>query len=308
MKKKLKGFTLMEMIIVIALFGLIMAGALSLLQPLNRVFKDTLEYEGSRATVDNIRLYLEDNLRYSNRLHMYTKVNLNNIIDDTVGIKGKGIIRIDNDIYSENLDSAVTFMRKKYKIGNPNRISDTNDIVYVIYVDNPEDITLDLNINDATNRGKITVYTFKNGVEIASERKVLSEVAYREYSFALNLGQRIADATVTNTSGTESHGYEQYDLFNPANFAMTLNIYKNKRNGSVFKAEDLRSPSVVTFALVNIFGKNGSLLDETITLKDTSPNATEPLKENIPRYGFYEGIEDTNDIFFVFTKPTRPEL
>lgn len=307
MKKRLKGFTLMEMIIVVALFGLIMAGALSLLQPLNRVFKDSLEYEGSRATVDNIRLYLEDNLRYSNRLHVYTKVNLDNVTG-VVGVNG--IARIAGDDDSKNLSpcNAVAFMRKKYMLGNVDRISTTDDIVYVIYVDNPEDITADLNINDATNRGRITVYTFKNGVEVASERRVLSEVAFKEYSFALNLGNLISEGTVTNTTGDVIHGYEQYDLFNPANFAMTLNIYKNQRNGSVFKADDLRTPSVVTFALINIFGQNGSLLDEKITYKNNTPGATTNNTKSIPRYSFYEGVEDTKDVFFVFTKPTRPEL
>lgn len=267
MKRNLKGFTLMEMIIVVALFGLIMAGALSLLKPINKVYKDTLEYEGSRATVDNMRMYFEDHLKYSNRLHMYTKVRLDNVTG-TTGVKGIGITRIDGDSsVSLSNFNAVEYMRKKFIIGDSNRVSNTDDIVYVIYVDNPEDITADVDRNDSTNRGKITMYIFKGGTLTPSETRTLSDAAYKEYTFAFNLGEPVVEeGTVTNTTGDVVHGYKQYTQFRPENFAMTIDIYKNQRNGTAFKAEDLFNPSVMTFSLINIFNKNSSLLGEPIKL------------------------------------------
>lgn len=306
MKRRLKGFTLMEMIVVIALFGLIMAGALSLLKPINRVYKDTLEYEGSRATVDNMRMYFEDHLKYSNRLHMYTKVSLDNVIG-TTGVKGIGITRIDGDSsVSLSNFNAVEYLRKKFIIGDSNRVSNTDDRVYIIYVDNPEDITADVDRDDSTNRGKITMYIFENGTEVLSERRTLSDEAYKEYTFDFNLGEPIAaEGTVTNTTGDVVYGYKQYTQFRPENFAVTIDIYKNNVNASVYKAEDLFNPSVMTFSLINIFGKNSSLLDETIEYKYTdSLGAIKDGKMSIPRYGFYEGTQDTKDIFFVFTKPS----
>ena len=67
--KKLKGFTLVELIVVVAVFGILLAASLNLLGPLNSIFKQTAQYSDSSAVVDNVRMVIEDNLRYANRMY-----------------------------------------------------------------------------------------------------------------------------------------------------------------------------------------------------------------------------------------------
>ncbi len=68
--KKLKGFTLVELIVVLAIFSMIMAAVLSLLNPVANVYSSTANYEHARAASDNVRLYIEDNLKYANNLRV----------------------------------------------------------------------------------------------------------------------------------------------------------------------------------------------------------------------------------------------
>lgn len=68
MKKKVKGFTLVELIVVTAIFGIIMAAALGLLSPVQRQFTRTAKYEGARSAVDNVNRYISGSLRYADRL------------------------------------------------------------------------------------------------------------------------------------------------------------------------------------------------------------------------------------------------
>jgi prepilin-type N-terminal cleavage/methylation domain-containing protein len=70
-KKTLKAFTLVELVVVMAIFSMIMFGALMLVRPIQSLFKDTSKYVDSNAALDNMSNYLEGILVNSNRVHMY---------------------------------------------------------------------------------------------------------------------------------------------------------------------------------------------------------------------------------------------
>ena len=69
--KKLKGFTLIELIIVCALFSMILSGALSVLRPVSLLYKQNVKYESARATSDIVSTYLEGVLKYADRMYFY---------------------------------------------------------------------------------------------------------------------------------------------------------------------------------------------------------------------------------------------
>ena len=72
MKKKiLKGFTLIELIIVLAIFSVLMIAAMSLVDPVSRIFSHSQTYEQTYAYVDNIQNYLEDSLKFADNLWVY---------------------------------------------------------------------------------------------------------------------------------------------------------------------------------------------------------------------------------------------
>lgn len=64
-KKALKGFTLIELIIVLAIFSVIMVLAMSFIDPVSRTMTDTSVRERTAAYVDNIGEYVDKSIRYS---------------------------------------------------------------------------------------------------------------------------------------------------------------------------------------------------------------------------------------------------
>lgn len=68
MKKKLKGFTLIEMIMVLALFSIIMYSCLELIGPVSNYFVRSANFESNTACIDNIKRAIEGNLKYADRV------------------------------------------------------------------------------------------------------------------------------------------------------------------------------------------------------------------------------------------------
>ena len=66
-----KGFTLMELIIVLALFSVIMVLVMSFIDPVARLMTQTSTREKTAAYVDNINEYVDKSLRYASFVKVY---------------------------------------------------------------------------------------------------------------------------------------------------------------------------------------------------------------------------------------------
>lgn len=73
--KKLKGFTLVELIIVCALFTMILVGAMSILKPVSLLYRSNTEYQSSRAVSDILSGYLEGSLKCADRMIIYQETS-----------------------------------------------------------------------------------------------------------------------------------------------------------------------------------------------------------------------------------------
>ncbi|MBR6107980.1 MAG: prepilin-type N-terminal cleavage/methylation domain-containing protein [Oscillospiraceae bacterium] len=73
MKKRVhKGFTLLELIIVMALFSLVMYSVAKLIAPVSKFFVRSSNYESTTACVDNMKRAIEGNLKYADRVRCYS--------------------------------------------------------------------------------------------------------------------------------------------------------------------------------------------------------------------------------------------
>lgn len=70
-KRSVRGFTLLELVIVMAIFSIIMFGALQLIEPVRELYLRTNNYESTATAVDNMRTYLEGNVGPVEFLHVY---------------------------------------------------------------------------------------------------------------------------------------------------------------------------------------------------------------------------------------------
>lgn len=70
-KRKAKGFTLIELMIVLAIFGIILSLVMSFIDPVAKVMKTTSTRERTAAYVDNIGEYIDNSLHYAKFMRVY---------------------------------------------------------------------------------------------------------------------------------------------------------------------------------------------------------------------------------------------
>lgn len=70
-KKKLKGFTLIELIIVLAIFSVILALVMSFIDPVSNLMKRASIKERTAAYVDNITEYVDNSIHYAKFMRVY---------------------------------------------------------------------------------------------------------------------------------------------------------------------------------------------------------------------------------------------
>ncbi len=66
--KKLKGFTLIELIIVMAILVVLMSSILNMFRPIREVFVDSTYYEAQRTSQNGIVQYITESVRYADRV------------------------------------------------------------------------------------------------------------------------------------------------------------------------------------------------------------------------------------------------
>ena len=115
--KKVKGFTLIELIIVMATFSIVLFGALQLMDPVQRIFNKSYNAEDISASATNMLNYIDAELRYAEHIRVMTTkptqadlvqfVDLN--YDGKIVPKGSGITDFDyasGKMYVLELDNA----------------------------------------------------------------------------------------------------------------------------------------------------------------------------------------------------------
>jgi prepilin-type N-terminal cleavage/methylation domain-containing protein len=67
-----RGFTLIELIIVLAIFGVLMVGVISLIDPVSKIMTKASTSASTSAAVDNMRRTIDSSLRYARYVDVYT--------------------------------------------------------------------------------------------------------------------------------------------------------------------------------------------------------------------------------------------
>ncbi|MBQ8787730.1 MAG: prepilin-type N-terminal cleavage/methylation domain-containing protein [Oscillospiraceae bacterium] len=73
MKKTLKGFTLLELIIVMAILTILMTAIMNMFKPVRETYVDATLYESQRTSQNGVVTYITESIRYSTDLGLYTK-------------------------------------------------------------------------------------------------------------------------------------------------------------------------------------------------------------------------------------------
>ncbi|MDE7302024.1 MAG: prepilin-type N-terminal cleavage/methylation domain-containing protein [Oscillospiraceae bacterium] len=107
MKKFLKGFTLVELIIVMAILTILMAAIMQMFKPIRSTYVDATLYENQRTVQNGIVTYLAESIRYSTDLGIYPK-------DKITSSSGQNVVGAVDDFTKAYLKANGV-----YPAGNP---------------------------------------------------------------------------------------------------------------------------------------------------------------------------------------------
>lgn len=278
--KKLKGFTLLELIIVMAIFSIIMYSAVQLLNPVSKFFVRSSNFENTTACTDNMRRCIEGNLKYADRVRVYNKYQPYDV--------GKP------DTPSADLLSKVQSFYSQFF--QDRRFIDSSGIINVLVFDNTvqqADISGMNQISEYTgsalNRGKIILYRFEfdnyssDDPWVAKDNMLPATVwcvnqklyGNFDYTFTLNDPSVISESIISANadpfvttgsdettrmvySGTNESGSDVYTpyvpvVFNPRDFNIGIAVQEIRRvpGGGLERATPTTS-IVASFSMKNV--------------------------------------------------------
>lgn len=313
--KKLKGFTLIELIVVLAIFSMVMFGALALILPVSNQFRSTVRFENVRANLDNIRLYIEGSLRYADRVHVYTGANGMNV-DDAV--------KKFSNAYKFNVDYIVASGEVEEKFNRAAVDASINDLkIYALEIHN-------------SDKGRISLRTYDSAGDLKTIKDyAVNKAFYENYHYKVNFGEIIdknGDGVIddndrVNKEGDpDPNGFFKYEKFSPGDFAVTVEVEEKQKDGTFAKTN---FTSTATFALMNVWDGGGVKRDlfysKNITQSDDLTGEvkynfkwlnpeTNQIENKVPDYAghselryksYHNGVGD--DIVIIFTIPKQIE-
>lgn len=173
-RKKVSGFTLLELIIVMAIFSGIIAGAMAMIKPAMQLFNKTSSQEGVGADIDNISRYMQDNLMYADRVNIY---------------HGYGFENIDSFLNNEFSDILTTFeknestkiIEKKRKNAKP-----LDFFRKYYYPDSKTNFgSQNVYIMEISKDGFVKIYTYSLDTNSELGVTAINESYYDDYKFSI---------------------------------------------------------------------------------------------------------------------------
>ena len=128
MKKIIKGFTLIELIIVMAILVILMSAIMNMFKPIREVYVDATLYESQRTAQNGTVQYITESIRYSTDLGMYTMDKVTNV---------EGAVTAFTDAYLTA--NGVTTTDPDYTTKRNNTLAKIKEQAEVIIIDNTAD-------------------------------------------------------------------------------------------------------------------------------------------------------------------------
>ncbi len=322
-KKNLKGFTLVELIVVMAVFGIIMLGAMRFLDPVNRMMKGASVQEANSATVDNIKRYFEGTLRYANAVYVhngdlkYYDDSGVHVIDSSMSESARQQQAVENFVNScftnrvDSSDQPISGQVYVMKINNDNQGRITESVF---------DFTAGYDYNDwndATSSWDKKENIPASVSAVTIDTPVINDVYYEDYSIFATIGYNtmdvIHDGDVTYSLPAKIKDDQYFGRisevgsygFTPSMFSFTFVTYKNDDGAdkyhNVIDGEHVfgspYSSANASLALLNI---NSAFGGDYRSNLDYSP-----VRRNGHGYSYTDKVDDDGDTYWDYIPITK---
>lgn len=331
-KTKLKGFSLIELIIVLAIFSLILMGALQMFDPVQRIFKNTAVSEKTYSYTNNIKVAVEDNIEYADIMWVYDSASING-----GSVTAAAITDICDEIRSNYYNGIVGYDKST----SSTKFIDAN--VYIMHFFNNETTCTD---GSVIPKGQITVRAVPFSTDESSviaevdvpdeslTQAILNEAFFEakdavyEFSYALGASEMM---NVTGPTGVPKDAsfralksdYEDTEI--PSDFhsfALSTVVSRDRVNGqttdlsngsTMYRAfANPTALSVANLTLTNISYHDNKVLERfyldtngDIQLKHLSPLSG--TNDKAYRFLASNKVDFNNDIYLFYTLPNEFE-
>lgn len=301
MKKRVhKGFTLLELVIVMALFSLVMYSVAKLIAPVSKYFVRSSNYESTTACVDNMKRAIEGNLKFADRVRCYSDF----APCTTAPHSGESDDYTASPALIEQVNMFWTdfFMNRQY--------IDYRGTIYVLAFDNTvyeSNLTgydtLSSFSDDKLNAGQIIRFEFHFGKTeglVPSEHTTLTDGTpkfYYEYFSAANKGTGDGQYSVTPWYVNQKmYGNYEYQFslgsyanlgagaeFDPSNCTINIEAYELQRNpGKGLTLVSAPNKSTASFSMKNVLDATVKYTKPLFDYKTLlNPSAAEPYEKVI---------------------------
>lgn len=262
MKKSAKGFTLIELIIVLAIFSVIMVGALSLVDPVSKINSRAKTNENSYAYVDNIQNYLLDSLEFSDDLWLY-QGDYNQDELEAAALKFKNTYYVD-DVANEGII--------EWKMG-AKAAAYANCKIRVMTLLN-KDTTIgsktyskgQILMQDVTYNSNAKIEDDAVADSLSAPTEMLNSAFFTDkytYDYVIGSANLVADSkqgylALDSLQGTEADVQKEItETLDESNFAITIVAYQTKADRNGLKPEVIndisrRYPSATHYTVANL--------------------------------------------------------
>lgn len=232
--KLLKGFTLIELIIVMAILSILMVGIMQMMKPIRETYVDSTYYESQRNTQSGIVTYLTESLRFATKMGVYNE-------------QESGI---------SNLSDAITAFTNATGYN-----SATDGDLNVITIDNKKQYKY----NNTVSYGRILRSKDSSGT---TSRLALGEAYYDKYTYSINVvptGAVEKHDDASNPSKVTGRTFTGLKVTVSSLLPSSLN--STKRSGTTVKTNDVSGYKCVsTDGEVNCLNLNSPISGATDAL------------------------------------------
>lgn len=268
--KKLKGFTLLELIIVIALFTIIMAAVMTLIDPVSKVMSKASIQEKNSSSVNVIKDYLEGSMKYSAFLTAYTGEFNDKVFNGKKIADEEDAVEDFVDTYFDSrIDSNKDLAKGKVRVIEIDN-TDGGKIYESVYNftagDSYEDSSGDI---VQINKPKVKLEEDASGNPIHRTQAVNNNY-YTDYSFYFDFGLKDTETIDAATYGlTPDNSAKTYygrlvDRIDPST------VTSSNPDGSPYVSPDKLSQSMFAISIVTYKNDGAHRFDGPFTIGGTA--------------------------------------
>ncbi len=256
MKKNFKGFTLVELIIVMAIFTILMAAIMRMFTPIRETYVDSTLYETQRTAQNGIIQYITESVRYSTDMGIYNN-------------GGGGVTTAQSAV-----DEFAAAYCSQYNITNATKIADVTALIK----EKADVIVID---NSATEYGGKDCYG-----RLIRRKLVPTDLSVTDDYVNDPTKARLALGAAYYDDNTYSIGL---DVTNKANGVLTVTVASTANHGARVLSKDANVDSATDLSTLDLISVSSDVVCRNLT-SATSGN----VKLGVKTAGMYDTAKYDN--------------